>query len=298
MISPAPVPRVSARCLLLACACLCVSVASTTTWAAPEATRIEVSADGSQVSLELTEVPLADVLEQLAIKAGFALKVRGSLDEPVTLRPQDESITKARARLLSRRSYAMKYASTDAQGLPGLPKWLVVVDRSQDGQRAGGSSRVTTGDRVVFQPPTPEDQEQLQTIQTLRRGNPAEALRPLSALLRSAASPRVRQSALAALAEIDAATALRAIKGAIGDSDPAVRQQALRELLAIDASAAAQELTEILQSHSNPAMRVFAADALAVLAPAESTAVLHAATKDSHPPVRDAAKQALVRAGG
>lgn len=285
-----PLGPTPARRRSLAAGVVCLGVVSTAVWAA-ETARIEVSADGARVSLEVAGVPLGAVLERLAIEAGFALTMRGSLDEPVTLRLQDEPIERALARLLDGQPYAMRHDSTGAADLARAPAWLVVVDRP-DGEptvpRADADPAQASPQRL-----TPDDQEQLRTIRALRRGDPVEAVRPLSALLRTAANPRVRQSALAALAEIDAATALRAVRSALGDGDPAVRQQALRQLVEFDPGAAARKLAEILQGHVDPATRAFAADALAGDTSADARTALWAAARDPHPLVRAAAEQAL-----
>lgn len=251
-----------------------------------------MSADRTRIRLDLTDIPLHNVLEQIATQAGFVLKRRGPLEDPVTLRLDNAPLIRALSILLGDRSHVMHFAP----GVPGEPRrlaWVYVRD-------SGG------GQSVTFRPPSMneperalgagqlhEEREALRHVARTVRLQPKDAIAELRVQLQLAESVQVREAAVRALGRIGTPDALRALDAALRDRQPMVRSAALRELGAARGGHAAQQLADVLQHSAQPAMRVQAARHLGNHPGAPTRRALQAALDDPDPTVRSVAEQSL-----
>ncbi len=256
---------------------------------------ISVEFAGGRVSVSASNVPVRDVIEAIADKAGLRLVEHVEFDRRVTLDIDRQPLPDVLAVILGDDSYtlyqAMPDADADADVIPGT-LWVF-----SEGTSLAPAATIFY-DAVLYQGTFREKKEAIRELHRL--GTPV-AVQALSLAL-SDEDARIRNVAISALSRIGSDEALAAIASAVQDSDPRVRAEAAAALGSGDSGTSARYLAMALDD-PDPRVRMAVIESLADVpfgtVPNELTvATLTRALQDEDPEVRMSAVDAMDEIGG
>jgi hypothetical protein len=253
---------------------------------------VTVSVAAGRMSLTAREVPLRNVLDAVAKKAGFALDVRGDLTEKVSHEFTDLPLDVALRRVLGKHSYVIEYAPAATASPPTARALhrLSVVERSP----TGGAKSPGRGARA---PQSATDrkaeQEKIRNMRRLRRNPTPEALRELSALLSNDDRRQVRATAASVLGSFKGQAVADVLIAALADREVTVRRRAIVSLGKVGGRGAADALAGVLGRNKDMQSRILAARALAGFPEARSA--LEEASRDPDSRLSRIAQSSLKR---
>jgi hypothetical protein len=244
----------------------------------PSSSYVDV-VDGS-VTLRTHEVPLQELLTEIARQSNIEFLLQGELHERVTMEFHELPLPSAIGRILRNQSFALQYISTagnqtDAD-IPPNRLWVFANGGQQlDRQKS------TVGDVVATTLPSPVDEQATRLTFALAHEDAELRLEAVSALpnLKGRRAPPVLENA------------------ALHDWDPAMRVEALD---ALGDSGDHRVLPILEQPLYDPASQVrdAAIDAIANIGGGESIAALETALNSTDADVREEAVDALGDVGG
>ena len=255
---------------------------------------LSVQIDAGLVTVAARDVPVGNVIKEIAAQSDLRLVLHADLDRPITVDVAGATLPEVLAIVLEGGSYQLYHsgpASDDADYDPGT-LWIFSEGEAQ-------APTATLFLEAVFYHGSPR--EKIEAIRELRRlGTPA-AVNSLSLALGDE-NTNVRHRALEALERIGGDEAMAAIASAAMDSDPWVRSEAASALASGDSETATQYLTMALDD-SDPDVRVSAVEALAnvpfgTVPSPQAVAALNRALQDENPDVRMQAMRLLEDIGG
>lgn len=263
--------------------------------AAADTGALSVQFDDGLVSVSASSVPVRDVIEAIADRAGLRLVEHIELDRQVTLDIDRRPLPDALAIILDNDSYTLYQAmpgdDTNADIIPGT-LWVF-----SEGASLAPAATVFY-EAVLFEGSFRERKEAIRELRRL--GTPA-AVQALSLALGDE-DARVRDAALSALSRIGDDEALAAIASATQGGDPRTRGEAAAALGGGDRESSARYLTIALDD-PDPRVRMAVIESLADVpfgtVPDELTvATLTRALQDEDPHVRMSAVDAMEEIGG
>ena len=251
--------------------------------AAGEQLRIDI-ADG-RVSIAASDVPLSDLLQEIAARTELRIVQHAVLEGNVSLQVEQASLADALGDVLAGHSYQL-YQGVPDSPIPGT-LWIF----------SAGTAAVSAADiffeAVILHGSLAEKRE---AIRELRRLGTPQAIEALSLALGDE-DGRVRGPAIAALQHIGGDEALAAVASATADADPWVRGQAVSALSDGDSESALKYLN-LAFTDPDPNVRLAVIEAFADNPGDQSIVILSMALQDADPMVRMHAVDALEEIGG
>jgi hypothetical protein len=199
-----------------------------------------VSVRGETVSVEVSGMPLGEVLEEFGQKSGIEFSIPDSVgSEPVSDNFRDLSLENGIRRLLKDHNYLVEYGRSGLGGTSqGLPRAVKV--------RVLGKSMVRTGAEIAAGRGGGRSSDD--RIRELKRLADQEDGAQLSGALADAAhdsDDKVREAALEVMEDMGKdAPANLLMEMALADTNPALRKQALQLLSEINGEAALEPLNQ------------------------------------------------------
>jgi HEAT repeats len=264
-------------------------------------TVVDVDVSRGELTVDVHDAPLPELLRTVGEKAGIALTFRGDVDAVVTESFSGVPLEEGIRRLARGHSVTAAYAvSTDAPTREVLTAiWVVGRATGADSARAsaitrgpqppssGEDSRSATADPVVAR---------IGEIRTLAdeagRGDQAAAVR-LADVSVSEPEVRVREQAVAALARIKGPLVEPALTVALDDAAVSVRMRAVRGLRGTGTDTAVASLARASTDDTDPEVRLAALSALVSFPGHTMVQGLVRAAADPDRRVRDAAFRGL-----
>lgn len=238
-----------------------------------------IGLERGRLTVESRDADLADLLRQIAARAGFRLDTVGALGRvsmAFTSVPLDEGIR----RLTRDHELMLVYGSQGPADLVEVRVYARAPTRST--RPASAATRAASLAEIG---------------RLVRAPDVAGSIDRLASLLASAADPTVRARAAWALGRIGGAAVGPALTHAVSDPTPDVRIQAAYALRRVDGAAAVPALAGLLLSDPEARVRRAAASSLGALREAAAASALSAAAQDPDPSVRQAVNRALRRYG-
>ncbi|MFQ5828840.1 MAG: HEAT repeat domain-containing protein [Candidatus Methylomirabilia bacterium] len=246
------------------------------------ATAIHVVVEDGLLTVDVRDMPLADVLRAIGEEAGLKVSIRGNITTRVTRSFTDIPLEEGIRRLARGHSVALFHSAPQA-GAGAAVLTEVWVLESSPGQTV--RTRVDPRERAT----------QLRTVRALARRRDEAAAAELARILSQAADPIVRSRAAAALGQVGSVQAATALTTALSDQAPAVRIQAVRALRRVEGERAIQALRGVLIGDRDARVRRVAARALGALSSEDARWALEAASSDPGESVRREVARALAR---
>jgi hypothetical protein len=237
-----------------------------------------IAFNDGKLSVDLRDADLADVLQQIAVRAGFQLTTSGPLRR-VTAVFTDVSLEEGIRRLVRDHELMLVYRPAKADRAAGR---LVEVHVF---------AAAAAPDPVQPAAALAEINQMLR--QMLRSGSDQRTVARLTELLSLAADPPVRARAAWALGKVRAPAGATALAQALSDQAAQVRIQAAFALRGIQGLQAIPALAGLLLRDPDATVRRAVAGALGTLRDASATEALRAALADADLSVRQQATQAL-----
>ena len=242
------------------------------------------------VSLTAHNVPLQDVVRELAVQHNLRLVQHVALDRFVSFEIDRQPLPDLLEEILEAESYQLHRvvedddASDTDDPIPGS-LWIF-------SEGSALASAATFYFEVVVQEGNVGEKKE--AILNLRRLGTPEAVQALSVSLGDE-DPRVRRAALEALAQIGGDEALAAIASASVHDDPRVRGEGAYALAMAGGYSSIEYLNLALRDE-NPLVRAAAIDSLGDIGDERSIGVIQQALQDPDPTVREHALEVI--AGG
>ena len=189
------------------------------------------------LDLDVSDMPLEKVLREVAIEGGFALRIRGKLNNTVSESFTGLTLDAAIRRLLGNTSYVIEHARSDGTGAALRLRKLSVLEGRSDGQ----SVEDGPADEIAL------IARRLDEIRDLSRNRPEGATRKLSGLLLNEKNPFMREAAANVLARFKGEYLVEALVGALDDREVSVRRRAIASLGHISEEKAVMPLIDILR---------------------------------------------------
>lgn len=269
---------------------------------------IDIRVDGDRLSVELGQVPLADVLRAAGAAGGFEVKLEGELGEVQPQRFQDLPIGRAIKRLTGDHGLIMLYANDGTLETVRVHA-ATMIGASPEAREAARKRAAERRQAVLARvnaPATPEppggagafadlsQSERFARVRELARQGGPESLMLLGEALGQDPDPALRRAAAAAIGNIGGPEAANMLQGALSDDDASVRMQALRGLRAAEPATAVAAFGTVLQQDPDPAVRRAAVELAAGLGD-QAFDLLQLALDDDDERVRAAAEAALMQ---
>ncbi len=245
----------------------------------------EVDYNNGLVSIVADNVPIADLLREIAAQGNLRVVQHVDLTGTISLNLSQVALPEALDQVLASASYQL-FQSTPGHPIPGT-LWIF-----SEGAAVAATANIFF-EAVILRGSVAEKKE---AIRELRRLGTPEAVEILS-LAVGDEDKRVRGPALEALAAIGSESALAAIASATADADPWVRGQAINALSSGD-SVSALAYLEMAFTDPDPNVRLAVLEAFADNPNDQSAAILSLALEDEDPEVRMFALEALDDIGG
>lgn len=220
-------------------------------------------ADG-YVTVRVRDLPLGELLDEIARKSGLTVVQHVALDWTVTLEFHRLSLEQALRRILRHRSFVLEYALARPRTLWILPQ---------------GKERYAAQDKIV------------ERTDTVSSGKGIAQISTLQATLNSGNAEQREEAALE-LGEIRHAQAVTSLTLALADKDKDVREAAVVSLAEIGGAEAVQAMGIALHDQ-NPKVREEAIDALGEIGGEVAVGLLEQALADEVKFVRQAATEVL-----
>lgn len=218
------------------------------------------------LTIQVEDVPLDELLDDIARQSGLVVKRYVALDQRVSDRFEQLPLDRALRRILRNRSFVLEYAAQRPTTL-----WIV----PEGGERA-------TSERTTEQPVSGDIDRPGSTARdgAEGRGMPDSDRFP------------DREEAALALGESTTDDAVTQLSLALIDDDPDVRSAAVSSLTEIGSGEAVQALAAAL-SDPDPRIREEAVDGLGEIGGEAAIMLLQLALADEEPTVRETAREAL-----
>ncbi len=244
-----------------------------------------VRVDDGLVSVTARNVPIQDVLQEIATQCDLRFVQHVALDRVITLITDRQPLPDVLDEILSEESYQLFQAGV-GDPIPGA-LWIFSEGPSN------APATTIFFEVVLFHGNLREKKE---AIRELRRLGTPDAVQTLSLALTDEDS-RVRDAAFEALSKVGGEEALVAIASASLDSDPWVRSKAANALSSSDTASAVQYLN-LAFNDPDPRVRMTVVEALTDIPGEQAVAALSLALRDEDPAVRMHAVDALELIGG
>jgi len=248
---------------------------------------LHVSVDAGLVSVIAEEVPLQDLVGEIAAKTKLRLVLYVVLDRRVSFSIDQQPLSAVLDEILDRDSYQLFQPAAshdDSNSNEAIPGSLWIF--------AEGSELASTAtiflETVIYQGTAGEKKEAIRELRRL--GTPA-AVRTLSLALGDD-DARVSKSAMEALSRIGGDEALAAIASATMDADPRVRGKAA-EAMAMAGGYSSAEYLKIALQDEDPRVRASVIDSLGDIGDDYSIQVIQRALQDPDLEVRERALEVL-----
>ena len=240
---------------------------------------MEVSMAGGRLSVNLRDIPLADVLRHIGQEAHVKVNLDGQFLALITGTFTGLPLESGIRRLTRGHSSSFAYESPSDPGQAARLTEIWVIE-SKPATSADPRARAA----------------RLASLDNLGRRTNDGAVAELSRLLTQDPDPAVRTRAAGVLSRSRDARATSALTAALGDQQPSVRIQAVHGLRRVEGERSADALGRVLVSDPDPSVRRVAAWALTSLRDAAAGSALRAAMlTDGDASVRQAATAAYRR---
>ncbi len=239
---------------------------------------------GGQLSVNVRDARLVDVLDELSRQGGFGLAPCAACEQRISLRFDRLPLGEGLALILRDQNFALRWQA--AVGTAGVPRQLWLLPQVQQ-QRSNQAPNQSTNH--VSNPGTSAPAAPARPLAAVVDAAPLAA-RPPSALI--VGTPQERAEAAAALARRRPPDAVASLARALADSDRQVRHAAIESLAEIGGAQAVGALALALRD-GDARLREAAVNALGDLGGAKAIALLRQAQQDSSPFVRQAASETL-----
>ena len=262
---------------------------------------IDVQVSVGQLTVDLRDAPLAQVLQLIGERACIEVTLHGDFSAPVTQAfaalPLEEGIR----RLAGGRSVAVTYGAAAGESGQAMLTRVWVMGKSSPGAGAASDSSPSSpkdeqADSRVAEATESQLAPQIGEIQRLaddagRGGETALArLTDIGALDADAA---LRQQAVAALGRLTSSAVEPALVAALADTDVEVRLRAVRGLRRFGTDTAVQSIAEVSLADADPQVRLAAVTALTSLPGGSMRRGLARASSDPDEVVRGVAIRGL-----
>jgi hypothetical protein len=249
---------------------------------APDAPAPYVDVEGERLTVEARDADLAEVLGQIAARAGFRLTTMGELGR-VTATLTAGSLEEGLRRLVRPHELMLVFGRGEGR-LVEVRVFAASPERVRSSQERS--------------PIDPESAAALAEINRLVLARDArDGVARLAELLATASSPHVRARAAWALGRFGGPAAGAALAPALGDPSAEVRIQGVNGLRRVEGAGAIPAIQALLLGDPEAGVRRAAARALGTLSDAQAIAALGAAAADPDLSVRRTVSRALQRHG-
>jgi hypothetical protein len=251
---------------------------------------LDVSVGHGELTVDVQDVPLAEVLQAVAERAGVRVTVRGDFSTSITESFQGLPLEEGIRRLARGHSVAVTYTGPGA--VAGI--WVVARSSAPDVPAAIGNTPVppSQGPAEAFQK-LPDDLSGVPALVHEARRKSEAAVAELAVISASEADPVIRRQAVAALGRLKGPDVEPALTAALADNDTDVRLRAVRGLRGSGTGTSVQSLAAVLAGDVDPLVRLAALDALTSLPGLTMQQGLARAVADPDARVRDAAARGL-----
>jgi hypothetical protein len=235
------------------------------------------------LTVKVQQMPLEQVLKEVAQQSGIRLRIQGSLAEPVSVVFEDLPLDDGLKRLLKDRNFVLMYTRGPAGAAPQqLTEVLVfstapasTLARRPEPESARGPARAgATGGQQ-------QGGWSALISKGLQDGDPA-----------------VRKEVIEQLGALGDKRAVEPLIRALGDENAEVRTSATSALEDIRDERAIEPLGRALLTDTDEVVRAQAAQALAYIGGEHALAALEAALQDKSTEVRERVVEALISIGG
>jgi len=252
-----------------------------------QVSELRLSVDEGLVSLMAHDVPLQDVMREIAVQHELRLVQHRPLDRLVNIEIERQPLPDLLDAIFEDESYQLyrPVAKDDNSNMDEpIPGALWIFSEG---------SVLAPAATLYFEVVVQEGDvgEKREAIQNLRRLGTPEAVQALSLALGDD-DPRVRRAALEALSQIGGDEALAAIASASAHDDARVRADATHALAMVDGYSSVEYLNLALHDES-PMVRSAAIDSLGDIGDERSIAVIQQALQDPDPAVRERALEVI-----
>lgn len=256
----------------------------------PDAARghLLIVVHGETVTVRALDVPVKDVIQEIARRSGVRIQVEGRLDERVTLALERVPLPEAWRRILGNRNFAMHIV--DPLGARPAALWVL----AKGSPAAAGSGSLASSRGLAETAPLSDRDPKVRrdAVYDLIAGRGAEASEQLTGAALFDDAPSVREAALLGLAEIAGVAAIPVVERALVDPDRTVRAAAIEAAADIGGDDAARALAFALHDE-DPVLREQAVYALGEIGGPFALLGLQQALADELSFVRDAAADVL-----
>ena len=251
---------------------------------------LSVQVDGGLVSVTARNIPVQNLLQEIATQTDLRVVQHVALDRVITLNLDRQPLPDVLDEILKNDSYQLYQATSgEDEASNPVPGTLWIFS---EGSSLAPAATVFF-EAVILYGSFPEKKE---AIRELRRLGTPDAANTLSLAL-SDKDSRVRDAAFSALSKIDGEEALAAIASASADSDPLVRSEAANALSYANAESAVAYLN-LAFNDPDPRVRMTVVEAFTDIPSEQAVAALSLALQDEDPAVRMHAVDALEEIGG
>lgn len=252
-----------------------------------QASHLRVHVQDGLVSLSAQNMPVQDVLREIAVQSDLRLVQHVILDRVMSLSVVRQPLPDVLDLVLKYDSYQLfqRVASDDEaasdQAIPGA-LWVF-----SEGSELAPAATILL-ETVIYHGTVGEKKE---AIRELRRIATPDAVRTLSVALGDQ-DPRVQKTAMEALSRIGGDEALAAIASASMDADPRVRGKAA-DAMAMAGGYSSTEYLKIALQDEDPRVRASVIDSLGDIGDDYSMQVIQRALQDPDLEVRERALEVL-----
>jgi len=291
---------------------------------AEQRSEIKINLRKGTLSVQISNMPLVDVLQIIGDEAGFKLMMLGSREYRITQRFSEVPLAEGIHRLAGNRSVAIMYQIVDApdnrKAIQDIKEvWVFDSDRaavdepdsetrknfskkdpeilsSTDLSQPENPEPVTGTDSTIdpqkYNPPQP-DGAGIKDAVTYPQFDPESDVGYWADRLIKSADRSSREQAITELQRIGSDTAVAAIATVLGDDDSQLRHHAVESLAMTDNDNAVLLIGQTLIGDRDPSVRLAAVRFFAAQNSEVSRAFLNTALKDKDPQVQSLARQAL-----
>ena len=255
---------------------------------------LRVQSGDGQVSVSARDMPLGEILDEIAHQNGFIVSSQQPLDERITLELHRLPLRAAMTRLLRDRSFILQVAqSSGAREAPVGKLWTF----SQAPARTGvdWSVEPLDADQAIAHAKLdladPDVRVRLSGVAALSELDTDRTLSMLSATAVNDRHSAVRQEAVFALSEARKLD-MQTLTLALADSDAKVREATIEALAQVGGEESAQALAAAIDDE-DASLRQEAVDALGEIGGPTATKLLQQALQDPDSNVRESAADYL-----
>jgi hypothetical protein len=249
--------------------------------------------EAGELTLNVRNVPLADVLKMIGQHAGFDVVIKGNANAPITLVANAQPVADVVRQITRDLGTVMIYATPkNSEGDATLDAVRVYAENSM----SWTTGAVSGNDLCLFSDLRDQDSNiRMQALRELDRVSVPERLEVLTLVMRQETDPRIRGDAIAALGRLRDVRALPILDSALTDGDALVRKRAVRALARIGGEKSTVRLGTVLLDGTERSTRVIAARYLAGRDNSTARSYLKVAAVDADPVVRNIASRSLER---